>query len=155
VLYKDRKPLNFPECADHADEQCKHYCEKCNIPVCLTCISGKHKEHDISDILETLSTKTESVRKDLEELETRIYLHYEKMTCNIQAEKAELQKHYNKLTTEADQRGEIWHQEITAIVNQRKEEIEEMKREHLSAVNKNIDEITQKFTELKYLISDF
>ncbi|XP_056022957.1 uncharacterized protein LOC130055189 [Ostrea edulis] len=155
VPYKYRKSLNYSKCPDHADELCKHYCEKCDISVCSTCVSSsKHEGHDISDILEKLSSKTESLQKDLDELETRIYPRYEEMASDVQTEKAQLETNYGELTTIADQQGEILHREITAIVNQRKSDIQEMKNKHLSTLNKNTDEITQKMAELKQIMSD-
>ncbi|XP_056022948.1 uncharacterized protein LOC130055184 [Ostrea edulis] len=155
VLYKYRKSLNYSKCPDHADELCKHYCEKCDLPVCSTCVSSsKHESHDISDILEKLSAKTESLQKDLDEVETRIYPRYEEMASDVQTEKAELETNYGELTTIADQQGEILHREITVIVNQRKSDIQEMKNKHLSTLNKNTDEITQKMAELKQIMSD-
>ncbi|XP_056002493.1 uncharacterized protein LOC130049218 [Ostrea edulis] len=155
VPYKYRKSLHYSKCPDHADEHCKHYCERCDIPVCSTCVSSsKHEGHDISDILGKFSAKTESLQKDLEELETRMYPLYEEMAFDFQTEKTELETNYGKLTTTADQHGEILHREITAIVNQRKSDIQEMKNKHLSTLNKNTEEITQKFTELKQIISD-
>ncbi|XP_056008687.1 E3 ubiquitin-protein ligase TRIM9-like [Ostrea edulis] len=153
-LHRKSTP-NYPECPDHVDKHCEIYCEKCGVPVCSTCaLFGKHKGHDVSDILEKLSAKTESLQKDLKELETRIYPRYEEMVSNVQTEKAELETNYGKLTTDADEQGEILHREITAIVNQRTSAIEEMKTKHLDALNKNTDEITQKITELKQIISD-
>ncbi|XP_056007652.1 E3 ubiquitin-protein ligase Midline-1-like [Ostrea edulis] len=146
---------NYPKCPKHADKHCEIYCEKCDIPVCSTCVtSGKHKGHDMSDILEKLSAKTESLQKDLKELETRIYPRYEIMVSNVETEKAELERNYGKLTTDADEQGEVLHREITAIVNQRKSAITEMKTKHLDAIKKNTEEITQKMAELKQIISD-
>ncbi|XP_055999023.1 E3 ubiquitin-protein ligase TRIM36-like [Ostrea edulis] len=146
---------NYPKCPKHSEKHCELHCEECNIPVCSTCVSsGKHKGHDMSDILEKLSAKTESLPKDLKELETRIYPRYEEMASDVQTEKAELETKYGKLTTIADQQGEILHQEITAIVNRRKSAIAEMKTKHLDALNKNTEEITQKMAELKQIMSD-
>ncbi|XP_056008562.1 tripartite motif-containing protein 2-like [Ostrea edulis] len=153
-LHRKSTP-NYPKCPKHADKQCEMYCEKCDIPVCITCItSGKHKGHDISDVLEKLSAKAESLQKDLEELESRIYPRYEEMASDVQTEKSELETKYGKLTTAADQQGEALHREVTAIVNQRKSDIQEMKNKHLSTLNKNTEEITQKMAELKQIISD-
>ncbi|XP_048742088.2 uncharacterized protein LOC125655692 [Ostrea edulis] len=146
---------NYPKCPKHSEKHCELHCEECNIPVCSTCVSsGKHKGHDMSDILEKLSAKTQSLQKDLKELETRIYPRYEEMASDVQTEKAELETKYGKLTTIADQQGEILHREITAIVNRRKSAIAEMKTKHLDALNKNTEEITQKMAELKQIMSD-
>ncbi|XP_056004049.1 pyrin-like [Ostrea edulis] len=154
--YLQRKSTpNYPKCPKHANELCKHHCGDCDIPVCITCVSsGKHKGHTLSEFLEKLNSKTQSLQKDLEELETRIYPRYEKMASDVQTEKAEIETNYGKLTTTAEQEGEILHREITAIVNQRKSAIQEMKNKHLSTLNKNTEEITQKMAELKQIISD-
>ncbi|XP_056015334.1 uncharacterized protein LOC125653121 [Ostrea edulis] len=146
---------NYPKCPKHAEKHCELFCEKCDIPVCSTCISSdKHRGHKISDVLEKLGSKTESLQKDLEEFETRIYPRYEEMASDVQTEKAELETKYGKLTTAADQQGEILHREITAIVNKRKSDIAEMKNKHLAALNKNTDEITNRITELRQIIQD-
>ncbi|XP_055999087.1 probable E3 ubiquitin-protein ligase MID2 [Ostrea edulis] len=153
-LHRKSTP-NYPKCPDHADKHCEIYCEKCGVPVCSTCaLFGKHKGHDVSDILEKFSAKTESLQKDLEELETRIYPRYKEMASNVEIEKAELETKYEKLTTDADEQGEILHREITAIVNRQKSAIAEMKTKHLDALNKNTEEITQKMAELKQIMSD-
>ncbi|XP_056004146.1 tripartite motif-containing protein 72-like [Ostrea edulis] len=144
---------NYPKCPSHPDKQCELHCEKCDLPVCSTCVaSGKHKGHDISDIQKKLSAKTQGLQKDLEELETRIYPRYEEIVSDVQTEKAQIETTYGKLTTAADQQGEILHREITAIVNQRKSDIAEMKTKHLAALDKNTDEITHSITELKQII---
>ncbi|XP_055999084.1 E3 ubiquitin-protein ligase Midline-1-like [Ostrea edulis] len=153
-LHRKSTP-NYPKCPDHADKHCEIYCEKCGVPVCSTCaLFGKHKGHDVSDILEKFSAKTESLQKDLIELETRIYPRYKEMASNVETEKAELETKYGKLTTDADEQGEILHREITAIVNRQKSAIAEMKTKHLDALNKNTEEITQKMAELKQIMSD-
>ncbi|XP_056005905.1 uncharacterized protein LOC125658607 [Ostrea edulis] len=144
---------NYPKCPSHPDKQCELHCEKCDLPVCSTCVSsGKHKGHDISDIQKKLSAKTQSLRKDLEELEIKIFPRYEEIVSDVQTEKAELETKYGKLTKAADQQGEALHREITTIVNQRKSDIAEMKIKHLAALDKNTDEITHSITELKQII---
>ncbi|XP_056022746.1 tripartite motif-containing protein 2-like [Ostrea edulis] len=156
VSYKHKKSTpNYPECPDHAKKHCELYCEKCDIPVCSTCVSsGKHKGHDLSDILKNISSKTQGLQKDLEELEIRVYPKYEEIVSDIQTEKARLDTDYKKLAITADQHGEVWHREIDTIVSQRKSDIEEMKNKHMAILNKNIDEITQSITEIKQIILD-
>ena len=100
VHYLQRKSTpNYSRCPKHAEKRCELHCEKCDLPVCSTCVSsGKHKGHDLSDILEKLSDKTQHLQKDLEELETRIFPRYEEMASDIQTEKAGLKTIYKKLT---------------------------------------------------------
>ncbi|XP_048751022.1 tripartite motif-containing protein 45-like [Ostrea edulis] len=146
---------NNSKCPKDADEHYEHCGEKCDIPVYSAwVIFGKHKGHNITGILEKHNAKIQSLQYDLEELETRIYPRYEEMASDVQTEKVELETKYGKLTTSADQQGEIWHREITAVVNRRKFDIQEMKNQHLSTLNKNTEEITQKMAELKQIMSD-
>ncbi|XP_048771452.2 tripartite motif-containing protein 2-like [Ostrea edulis] len=156
VSFKHRKSTpNYPKCSDHAEKHCEIFCEKCDIPVCSTCVtSGKHKGHDISDVLEKLSTKTESLQYDLEELETRLYPRHEEMASDVQTEKAELETNCGKLIIAAEQQGEVLQREIATIVNQRKSVITEMKNKHMAVLDKNQDEITLRITELRQMIQD-
>jgi hypothetical protein len=92
--------------------------------------------------------------KDLKELETRIYPKYEEMASDVQTEKLELKTKYGKLTTAADQQGEVWHREITAVVKKKKLDIEEMKSKHLAVLDKQSDELTHRITKLRQIIQD-
>jgi hypothetical protein len=74
------------------------------------------------------------------------------MSSNIQTEKAMLETSYSNLFTAADQQGETWHQQITAIVNQRKSDIKDMKNKHMAAITKHGDEIIQSIAEIKQVI---
>ncbi|XP_056008586.1 uncharacterized protein LOC125664165 [Ostrea edulis] len=152
-LHRKSTP-NYPKCPTHADKHSELYCEECDVPVCSTCVSKKHRGHNLCDVLEKFSSKTESLQKDLEELESRICPRYEEMASGVQTEKSELETNYGKLTTAADQQGEALHREVTAIVNQRKSDIQEMKNKHMAALDKNTDEITQRITELRKIIED-
>ena len=38
--------LHCPKCSDHPNTQCELYCENCDCPICLQCVtSEKHKHH--------------------------------------------------------------------------------------------------------------
>ncbi|XP_062578462.1 E3 ubiquitin-protein ligase TRIM45-like [Saccostrea cucullata] len=94
VPYKHRTSTpNYPKCPNHTQKHCELYCEECNIPVCSTCLSsGKHKGHDLSDALQKLSSKTNGLKKDLKELEKRIYPTYEEITLDLNSEKVNLEE---------------------------------------------------------------
>jgi hypothetical protein len=74
------------------------------------------------------------------------------MASDIRSEKAALEMRYGKLARDMDKQGEILHREVTAIVNQRKSDIAEMKTKHIAALDRNTDDITKSITELKQMI---
>ncbi|XP_061177565.1 E3 ubiquitin-protein ligase TRIM36-like [Saccostrea echinata] len=156
VPYKHRTSTpSYPKCPNHTQKHCELYCEKCDIPVCSTCISSdKHHGHKFTDVLKKLSSKTNDLEKDLKELEEKIYPTYEEITSDLNSEKINLEKHYEKLTTAVTKQGEDWHREINIIVNKQKSEIEEMKIKHLAALNKQKNEIKQITSDVKQSILD-
>ncbi|XP_061171173.1 uncharacterized protein LOC133180717 [Saccostrea echinata] len=155
VPYKERTSTpNYPKCPAHS-KNCELYCEQCDIPVCSTCISsGKHKGHHLSDVLQKISSKTKDMEKEFKELETRIFPKYEEIASGIKSKKDNLETHYRKLTTAVTKQGEDWHRVINIIVNKQKSEIDEMKTEHLAALNKEENEITKITAEVKQSIAD-
>ncbi|XP_062606313.1 uncharacterized protein LOC134268128 [Saccostrea cucullata] len=115
VPYKHRKPthyVNYPKCPNHTQKHCELYCEKCDIPVCSTCISSE-------------------------------------IAFNIKTEKADLEKHCEKLTTVVSNQGEAWQSEIDIIVKKRKCDIAQIKTRVLKALDEKENEINQMISELE------
>ncbi|XP_061177480.1 uncharacterized protein LOC133186273 [Saccostrea echinata] len=156
VPYKHRTSTpNYPKCQNHTQKHCELYCEKCDIPVCSTCIStDKHQGHKFTDILQKPSFIKEILNKDLKELEKRIYPTYVEIASDLNSEKVNLDKHYENLTTSITEQGEDWHREINIIVNKQKSEIDEMKNKHLAALNKKGKEIEQILSDVKQSLFD-
>ncbi|XP_062591566.1 uncharacterized protein LOC134253067 [Saccostrea cucullata] len=158
VPYKHRKStpnVNYPKCPNHTQKHCELYCEKCDIPVCSTCLSSdEHHGHKLTNILQNPSFIKEILNNDLKELEKRICPTYEEIVLDLNSEKLNLEKHYEKLTTAVTKQGEDWHREINIIVNKQKSEIDEMKSKHLAALNKQEHEIKQTTSDVKQCILD-
>ncbi|XP_062606367.1 uncharacterized protein LOC134268189 [Saccostrea cucullata] len=155
VPYKHRTSPNYPKCPNHTQKHWELYCEKCDIPLCSTCIaSDKHHGHKLTDVLQNPSFIQEILNKDLKELEKRIYPSYEEISLDLNSEKVNLDKHYEKLTTAVTKQGEDWHREINIIVNKQKSEIDEMKTKHLAALNKQEKEIKHIMSDVKESILD-
>ncbi|XP_062571276.1 uncharacterized protein LOC134233325 [Saccostrea cucullata] len=158
VPYKHRTSspsINYPKCPNHIQKHCELYCGKCDIPVCSTCISSdKHHGHKLTDILQNPSFSKEIFNNDLKELEKRMYPTYEEIRSNLNSEMVNLEKHYEKLTTVVTKEGENWHREINIIVNKQKSEIDEMKSKHLTALNKQENEIKKITSDVKHCILD-
>ncbi|XP_062607070.1 uncharacterized protein LOC134268845 [Saccostrea cucullata] len=150
IPYKDKSPAtNYPKCPHHSQRHCNFYCYECDIPACYTCISsGKHHQHNISDIIWEVSSKTEDIKRDLNELENNIYFIYEEIASDIKANKVNLEKHSEKLTAAVTKQGEVLHREIDIIVNKQKSEIDDTKTKLMIALNQQEKEIKQKLSEL-------
>lgn len=61
---------SIPKCSTHFTKINEQHCEECNIPICAFCaLSGKHDQHNVTDILKIMANKKELMQKDLHELE--------------------------------------------------------------------------------------
>ncbi|XP_078331293.1 uncharacterized protein LOC144625096 [Crassostrea virginica] len=149
-----------PKCTKHPTVVCKKLCKTCNIPVCPLCVaSSEHKQHEKKDILTWFETKRELIQKDLQDLEKSIYPKYQKAATNIPVQRADVNKHSQKLTTALDKQGEALHTEINTIIQGMKSQIDDMDAQHIAAIdqqevaiNRTIPEITQAILDLKRLL---
>jgi hypothetical protein len=96
----------------------------------------------------------EKLSTDLDKLETSILPQYLDMVDGLWTKKDQVESTNAKLLSLVDQRKEILHREINAISKHKKSNLQKMKTTHLSALNKNIEEVTQKSTELIQIIDN-
>uniref|UniRef100_A0A8W8MQJ9 B box-type domain-containing protein n=1 Tax=Magallana gigas TaxID=29159 RepID=A0A8W8MQJ9_MAGGI len=156
VPFQDRGSTpNYPNCSEHVKEQCKHYCEQCDIPICAPCISsGNHQSHKLVDIFNTFISKKEDLQRDLNEFQNILSPKYQEIASNIPVQKADLSKNSQKFTTAIDKHGEVWHREIDTIIQKLKSDLDEMDAKHLAVLNKREDEITHTISEITQSIAD-
>ena len=48
-------------CDSHPENKCSAYCKKCDVPICILCVSIKHRSHEISE----LHDKVEELLKEI------------------------------------------------------------------------------------------
>nr|XP_022299104.1 uncharacterized protein LOC111107938 [Crassostrea virginica]XP_022299105.1 uncharacterized protein LOC111107938 [Crassostrea virginica]XP_022299107.1 uncharacterized protein LOC111107938 [Crassostrea virginica]XP_022299108.1 uncharacterized protein LOC111107938 [Crassostrea virginica] len=143
------------KCQYHPPKLCLILCKDCNVPICKICSSfGEHAEHKTEDILKAMAEKKEVIRKDLQELEESIYPKYQETATNIPVQRADVNKHSQKLTTALDKQGEALHIEIDSIILGMKSDIDDMDAQHKAAIDEQEDAINKTSTEIKKVIQD-
>nr|XP_011455850.2 E3 ubiquitin-protein ligase TRIM71 [Crassostrea gigas] len=158
---KEHKVVTFkkrgfaPECSKHSKKLCELYCEHCNIPICLECVStGEHLGHKQVELLKSLEAKKEVLQRDLQELEKLIYPKYQEIESNFPVLKADLKENSKKLTAAIGKHGSILHREIDIAINKLKSDVDEMESKHLVALNKHENEIKCICTEITQSIAN-
>lgn len=63
---KDDDDTGF--CDSHPKNECSAYCKTCNVPICMLCVSIKHKSHEMCE----LSDKVEELLKVIAEENERL-----------------------------------------------------------------------------------
>nr|XP_034332862.1 uncharacterized protein LOC105339745 isoform X2 [Crassostrea gigas] len=158
---KEHKVVTFrkrgfaPECSKHSKKLCELYCEKCDFPICVQCVSaGEHLGHKAVEILKSLETKKEVLQRDLQEIENLIYPKYQDIASNIPVQKADLQTNSKKLTTALHKHGEDLHREIDTAIEKLKSDVDEMESKHLVVLHKQENEIKCSISEITQCIAD-
>lgn len=160
---KSSPKISYPECQIHTTKLCELHCEKCDIPICVQCVSSnKHKAHDVVDILSYLNSKNKALQADLKELGNFIYPKYQEIASSFPVQKAALKRNAEELISAINERGEDWHRIIDIIIRKFISDINESESEHLAflkeqeaGIKHSISEITQIIGELKkFLDSD-
>lgn len=137
------------KCSKHSTQLCDIYCEECDIPFCLECVSNnEHFGHKQVRILNTVETKKKALMRDLQELENLIYPKYQDIASNIQVQKDGLVKNSKNLTAAINKHGVDLHREIDTIIKNMKSDLNEIESEHLTFLNKQEDEITSTISEI-------
>ncbi|XP_078340466.1 uncharacterized protein LOC144627378 [Crassostrea virginica] len=129
-------------------------------PICAICSSfGEHVQHKKENIVKAIAEKKELIRKDLQELKKSIDPNYQEAATNIPVQRADVNKHSQKLTTALDKQGEALHTEIETIIQGMKSDIDDMDAQHKAvidqqevAINHTIIEITKAILDLKRLL---
>lgn len=156
VPFKDRgSTLNLPKCSEHNLEQCKHYCEQCDISICAHCISsGNHRNHSLVDIFIKHETRKQEIQRDLAELERTLFPKHQEIANHITFQKVDLNNNSQKLKTALNKQGEDLHKEIDNIINILKSDLDDMDSEYLAALNKHKDEIACTISKISQNIAE-
>nr|XP_022300871.1 E3 ubiquitin-protein ligase TRIM36-like [Crassostrea virginica] len=146
---------SIPKCSYHSTKTCTLFCKECNFSICKICSSfGGHVQHITEDILKAMTEKKELIRKDLQELEKSIYPKYQEAATNIPVQRADVNKHSQKLTTVLDKQGEVLHTEIDTIMQGMKSEIDDMDAQLIAAIDIQEVAINHTITEIIQIIED-
>ncbi|XP_078342027.1 uncharacterized protein LOC111107939 [Crassostrea virginica] len=146
---------SIPKCQYHSTKTCTIFCKDCNVSICTICSSwGEHVKHKKEDLLKVMAEKEELIKKDLQELEKSIYPRYQEAATNIPVQRADVNKHSQKLTTALDKQGEALHTEIDTIIQGMKSDIDDMDAQHIAAIDEQEVAINKTSTEIKKVIQD-
>lgn len=153
VLFRYRKII--VRCQTHTSEECEHYCEGCDIPICNDCVSSKkHKNHCVVDVFNHLVSKKEALEIDLQELEEYIYPKYQEIVSNITVQKTDMIASVKKLKLDIKQHAERLHKEIDNTKKQLTSKSNGIEKILLDVLSELEDESTKTISKIKECISD-
>lgn len=108
------------QCKMH-DEQCELYCKQCDIPICSCCsLSSHHLGHDKFSITEAFKSKTDELKRDLQELEQSLLPKHQDIVSSIKVQYDDLETKSKNLIRDVHRQGADWHKDVDIIINRKK-----------------------------------
>ncbi|XP_061177730.1 tripartite motif-containing protein 2-like [Saccostrea echinata] len=108
--------LVFPQCTSHSHQRCETHCQQCDVPVCIKCLTGQHKGHDIVDTSDIVASKRGKIKEETEEIEGII----QKNTAQDIDTENKISKstaHYADLQKQTNDHRKQWRLEVDNIFN--------------------------------------
>lgn len=141
VHFRNRRvQLVFTECEFHEGQRCEAQCQQCNIPICIKCCIGPHKNHDAVDIAELVERKKQEIQKDTDEIEEQILTDCKKTVAELPDKLKQITAEITKTEQEMELLRKLWHQEVDVIFD---------KMASMFAASKNKHSKTLKTQEIK------
>ena len=145
-------------CDSHPESRCSAYCETCDVPICILCLSIKHRSHYVSELKDKVEELLKRITRKNDQLQS--YRHelkrvFDHMTHLLSSSPSYYQKKKNEVTTH----GEELLKTISETVQKLNQELDglKMEKELVLQTQKDdfenmigqLDEINRKSMKLK------
>ncbi|XP_062588549.1 E3 ubiquitin-protein ligase TRIM71-like [Saccostrea cucullata] len=125
--------LVFPQCTSHSHQRCEAYCQQCDVPVCIKCLTGQHKGHVFEDMDKVIAVKREKIKQETGEIEGLIL----KTTTQDSDTENKISKsitHFTDLQRQTNDHRKQWHLEVDNIFNKMESLIQSFKDQHMTTL---------------------
>nr|XP_034327004.1 uncharacterized protein LOC117689527 isoform X1 [Crassostrea gigas] len=135
VDYTSKDDDDTCHCDSHPQNDCSAYCKTCDAPICILCVSIKHKSHEMSELSDKIEELLKVIAKENDRLQSskhelvKILDHTTKMLSSISL-------YYKQRKDEVTARGEEWHKQIEKIVKKLHQDLDDMQKEHEAVLQK-------------------
>ncbi|XP_065943369.1 E3 ubiquitin-protein ligase TRIM45-like [Magallana gigas] len=129
-------------CDSHPQNDCSAYCKTCDAPICILCVSIKHKSHEMSELSDKIEELLKVITRENDRLQSskhdleRVFDHMTKLLSSIPSI-------YKKKKDEITARGEEWHKQIKKTVKKLHQELDDMQKEHKAVLQKQKKEFEE------------
>ncbi|XP_048741974.2 tripartite motif-containing protein 3-like [Ostrea edulis] len=124
--------LVFPQCTSHSHQRCEGQCQQCDVPVCMKCVTGSHKGHDVVDMADIIARKRENIKRETEEIESSIIPKNKSYDVDVEKKICKSKTHYSYLEKEAKDKRKKWHLEVDDIFDKLESLIQSLKDQEIT-----------------------
>ncbi|XP_061179556.1 uncharacterized protein LOC133188193 [Saccostrea echinata] len=148
--YSEQNKSEDEECLTHPLQQFSAFCRTCDIPVCVLCVSIKHKTHNICEISEKVDLLSDFITTENERLQS-MRSELETILDHISKRSAALIHVYKEIKNKISSHAKQWHQEIDKTENALHKDLDELQEKHAEILLKQKKEFEKVLKKLKNL----
>eukprot|EP00105_Crassostrea_gigas_P013445 XP_011429764.1 PREDICTED: uncharacterized protein LOC105329957 [Crassostrea gigas] len=142
VDYTSKDDDDTCHCDSHPQHDCSAYCKTCDAPICILCVSIKHKSHEMSELSDKIEELLKVIAKENGRLQSSKH-ELEKILENTTKMLSTISSIYKQRKDEVTARGEEWHKQIEEIVKKLHQELDDMQKEHEAILQKQKKEFEE------------
>ena len=122
-------------CPDHKGTKCTHWCQKCEKPVCMDCVTSTHNGHMMMKLEVILKEKTTMLQSELVNLESNELKELEVLMAEAKQMTGYFLDQVNGVGKELDARAKEFHAKVDEIFNATKKQLDDMKKTSLAVLH--------------------
>ncbi|XP_034326281.2 E3 ubiquitin-protein ligase TRIM8 [Magallana gigas] len=135
VDYTSKDDDDTCHCDSHPQNDCSAYCKTCDAPICILCVSIKHKSHEMSELSDKIEELLKVIAKENDRLQSSKN-ELEKFLEHTTNMLSSISSFYKQRKDEVTAHGEKWHKLIEETVKKLHQELDDMQKEHEAVLQK-------------------
>ena len=145
----DPKYLAALVCHSHNTSDPEFWCNTCDVPICISCITEKHNGHHFSKITVKLSQKRDEMLEETKALRDQTVGKWEEVLKQAQNITTEYVANIDEIDTELKVRAKDMHEQVNIILAQSQKTLQKMKTSGLDMLKNQEKYLSDKIEQLK------
>ena len=136
-------------CHTHNTPDPELWCDTCNVPICMTCITEKHKGHEFSKLTAVLSQQRDAMREEMKELRDETVGRWEKVLNQAEKITASHMQNIEKIDQDLVSRAREVHKEVDTILLQARQTLKQITKSGIDQLKQQEKYLADRVEKLK------
>ena len=142
-------------CHNHPNNAPEFWCETCGVPICVSCITDKHKGHQICNITTMLSEKRDKMVEEMKNLRDNTVVEWETVLKQAQEIIAGYLADIENVDKDLVARAKQMHKQVDDILSKSQKTLQEMKVVSLAKLQDQEKYLAEKLERLKQDVQNY
>ena len=136
-------------CHTHNTSDPELWCDTCGVPICFTCITEKHRGHEVSKITSVLSQKRDAMLEEVKSFRDKTVEKWSEVLQQAQNITSNYQAKIDEIDKDLQTRAQEMHRQVDAILSHSQRALQQMKISGLDKLQKQEKYIGDRLQQLR------